>query len=40
MRGVIKMILFIGGLCLGCALGVIIMEALNARNDDEWRGHP
>lgn len=34
------MILFLGGLCLGISVGVIIMEALQARDDDPRRGHP
>lgn len=33
------MSLFLGGLCLGVAIGVIVMEALYAR-DDIGRGHP
>ena len=34
------MTLFLGGFCLGCAVGIVIMEALSARDDDPRRGHP
>lgn len=34
------MILFLGGLCLGLALGAIVMYALDHAEDDVWRGHP
>lgn len=34
------MSLFLGGLCLGVAIGVIVMEAMYARDDDPRRGHP
>ena len=34
------MMLFLGGLCLGISIGVVIMEALSARDDDPRKGHP
>ena len=33
------MSLFLGGLCLGVAIGVIVMEVMYSR-DDIGRGHP
>ena len=34
------MILFLGGLCVGISIGIVIMEIAQARDDDPRRGHP